>query len=53
MPSQQRQTRQPPLPDLPLIREDLLVEIEQRQREGASPAELNALRREYRALVGE
>ena len=40
------------LPDLPLIREDLLLEIERRHRAGASPAELVQLRREYDELLG-
>mgnify|MGYP001244129020 CR=1 FL=1 len=31
---------QPPLPDTPLIREQLLVQIEQRRHEGASRGEL-------------
>jgi hypothetical protein len=39
------------LPDLPLIREDLLLEIERRHRAGASPAELLELRREYDELL--
>ena len=39
------------LPDLPLIREDLLLEIEQRHRAGASPPELVELRREYDELL--
>lgn len=40
------------LPDLPLIREDLLVQLEQRASEGASPAELDELRRDYYELFG-
>ena len=40
------------LPDLQLIREDLLLEIERRHRAGASPAELIELRREYDELLG-
>lgn len=47
-------TNQPiqgPLPDFPLIREELLVEIEQRHHEGASASELVALRRHYRHLT--
>lgn len=39
--------RQEPLPDLPLICEDLLLEIEQRHLEGASAAALAELRRQY------
>ena len=39
------------LTDLPLIREDLLLEIERRHRAGASPAELVALRPEYDELL--
>ena len=40
------------LPDLPLIREDLLVQLEQRAREGATPVELDELRRDYYELFG-
>ncbi len=43
---------QPPLPELPLIREQLLVEIEQRRNDGASRGELLALRRHYDELMG-
>ena len=43
---------QPRLPDLPLIREHLLVEIENRRREGASRNELLELRRGYDELMG-
>jgi hypothetical protein len=39
------------LPDLQLIREDLLLEIERRHRAGASPAELIELRRAYDELL--
>ena len=39
------------LPDLQLIREHLLLEIERRHRAGASPAELVELRREYDDLL--
>ena len=39
------------LPDLQLIREDSLLEIERRHRAGASPAELVELRREYDELL--
>ena len=38
---------QPVLPDLPLLREELLAEIEQAARGGASPSELADLRRHY------
>lgn len=38
---------QPVLPDLPLLREELLAEIEQAARGGASPSELDDLRRQY------
>ena len=38
---------QPVLPDLPLLREELLAEIEQAARDGASPSELADLRRRY------
>ena len=40
------------LPDLPLIREDLLAQLEQRASEGTSPAELDELRRDYYELFG-
>ncbi len=40
------------LADLPLIREDLLVQLEQRARKGASRAELDELRRDYHELFG-
>lgn len=43
---------QDPLPDLPLIREELLVRIERRLRQGASRAELRDLRSEYDELCG-
>ena len=43
---------QQPLPDLPLIREDLLLHIEQRQRDDASTAELLELRDQYEQLPG-
>lgn len=43
---------QPPLPDMPLIREQLLVQIEQRRHEGASRGELLELRRQYDDLLG-
>jgi hypothetical protein len=39
------------LPDLQLIREDLLLEIERRHRAGASPAELVKLRKQYDELL--
>ena len=41
-----------PLPDLPLIREDLLIEIEQRRLAGAPINELLELRRQYEELPG-
>lgn len=41
-----------PLPDLPLIREELLIEIEQRHRDGASRSELADLRWHYGQLTG-
>lgn len=43
---------QPSLPDLPLIREQLLVEIENRRSEGASRNELFELRHQYDELMG-
>jgi len=43
---------QPPLPDMPLIREQLLVQIERRRHEGASRGELLELGREYDDLMG-
>lgn len=52
MTSQPPRPVQPPLPDLPLIREELLVEIEQRHRDGASRSELADLRWHYQKLVG-
>lgn len=36
-----------PVADLPLIREALLVEMEQRYLDGASAAELAEMRRQY------
>ena len=45
------QPTQEPLPDLPLIREELLTEIEQRHHDRASAAELAEIRRHYRDLV--
>lgn len=42
--------RQDRLPDLPLILEDLLLEIEQARRDGATPAELAVLRGQYHEL---
>lgn len=42
---------QDPLPDLPLICEELLAEIEQRQQAGASRSELADLRQHYREIV--
>mgnify|MGYP000901821161 CR=1 FL=1 len=44
---------QPRLPDLPLIREDLLVEIEQRHLDGASASELADLRWHCQQLLGD
>lgn len=38
------------LPDLPLILEDLLLEIEQARRDGATPGELADLRAQYHEL---
>lgn len=54
MPAEPRQRHlcQPPLPDMPLIREQMLVEIEQRRHEGASRSELLELRRQYDELTG-
>ncbi|MGB4890381.1 MAG: hypothetical protein WBP09_01795, partial [Propionicimonas sp.] len=43
---------QEPLPDLPLIREELLAEIEQRRREGARPSELADLSWHYQQVTG-
>lgn len=45
-----RPSQQDRLPDLPLILEDLLVEIEQSRRDGATPAELADLRAQYNEL---
>lgn len=42
---------QDPLPDLPLICEELLAEIEQRHRAGASRSELADQHQHYRELV--
>jgi len=50
--SSPRRSAQGPLPDLPLIREDLLVQILRREREGAPRAELLELRRQYEQLPG-
>lgn len=36
-----------PVADLPLLRESLLVEMEQRYLDGATSVELAALRRQY------
>lgn len=44
--------QQEPLPDLPLIREELLAEIEQRHRDGASRTELADLRWHYQQVIG-
>lgn len=43
---------QAPLPDLPLLREELLVRMQDRKRGGATRAELRELRREYEQLMG-
>ena len=40
------------LTDLPLIREDFLLRIEQSVRDGVSPAEVDELRRDYDELFG-
>ena len=45
-----RPSQQDRLPDLPLILEDLLLEIEQAQRDGATPVELADLRAQYNEL---
>jgi hypothetical protein len=37
---------------MPLVREQMLVEIEQRRRDGASRSELLELRHQYDELVG-
>ena len=42
---------QPVLPDLPLLREELLAEIEQAARDGASPPELADLRQHYNQIA--
>jgi len=52
MESSLRRSTQDPLPDLPLIREDLLVQILRCQRAGAPRAELLELRRQYEQLPG-
>ena len=39
-------------PDLPLIREDLLLDIERRHWAGAPRSELLELRRQYDELLG-
>lgn len=44
---------QPVLPDLPLLREELLAEIEQAARNGASAIELADLRRHYDEIVAQ
>lgn len=44
---------QPVLPDLPLLREELLAEIEQAARDGASATELADLRRHYDQIVAQ
>lgn len=54
MPAEQRPSHlhQPPLPDMPLVREQMLVEIEQRRHNGACRNELLELRRQYDELMG-
>ena len=47
-----RRPYQPALPDMPLIREALLVDIARRQLQGASCTELLELRRQYDELMG-
>lgn len=44
---------QPVLPDLPLLREELLAEIEQAARDGASATELADLRRHYDQIAAQ
>jgi len=44
--------RQAPLPDLPLLREELLAHMQDRKHCGATRAELHELRREYELLMG-
>ncbi len=44
---------QPVLPDLPLLREELLAEIEQSARDGASATELADLRRHYDQVAAQ
>ncbi len=51
-PSSPRRSAQDPLPDQPLIREDLLVHMLRRLREGAPRVELLELRRQYEQLPG-
>ncbi len=50
--SQPPRPAQDPLPDLPLIREELLCEIEQRHRDGAPASELADLRWHYHQIAG-
>ena len=44
---------QPVLPDLPLLREELLAEIEQAARDGASATELADLRQHYNQIAAQ
>ena len=44
---------QPVLPDLPLLREELLAEIEQAARDGALSTELADLRRHYDQIAAQ
>lgn len=53
MTDQPNRPQQEPLPDLPIIREELLAEIEQRHRDGASPTELADLRWHYQQLIDQ
>ena len=48
---QRPEPTQGPLPDLPLIREELLTEIEQRHRAGAPASELADLRWHYQQVI--
>ena len=41
-----------PLPEMPIIREELLAEIEQRRRDGARPSELADLSWHYQQVTG-
>ncbi|MFT4217259.1 MAG: hypothetical protein QM619_08780 [Micropruina sp.] len=44
---------QPVLPDMPLLREELLAEIEQAAQGGASATELADLRRHYDQIAAQ